>query len=133
MTDLFLRDIPNEDIVLVVLGYDVDDTGYTPITLHVIPSTVRRAALAMTFPRSFVDAYARFTTRSVMGVMDTLRHRHAGIEKARRYHERHAGMAWPPIRMEPVPPIAAADVYARAALEFVPWWFYSAARAPTPP
>jgi len=131
MTELFPSDVPNEDIVLVVLGYDIDESlGYTPVTLHVIPSTVRRAALAMTFPRSFVDAYARFTTRSVMGVMDTLRRRQDALERAKRFHARHAGMAWPPIRLEPVPPITAADVYARAALEFVPWWFYSTTRAP---
>ena len=113
------------DHVLVVVGYEFDDEpGVLPVTLHVIPSAVRRAALAMAFPAAYVDAYAKFCVRSVLGILTTLEARREHVERVRRYYMRHMHLGdWPPIRWPALPQVTAADLYARAALEFVPWWF----------
>lgn len=94
---------------------------YVYFEIHVIPSALRREALAMTSSR-LVDVHAVECTYTLMKLRQLLFHIvQKPFEAYKSYHMRRMGFAWPYKRyIHPLIGKTAEQLYARVVIEFLP-------------
>ena len=94
------------------------------ISLHVITSAVRTAALAMTsLPmRRFVDSYGIYCARNAMVCKYAIQtYAQEPLDALRRTYRREMNTVWPLTkRIHPIVDMSAEKVYLMTALEFLP-------------